>query len=246
MTKAATVPAADREVQATDNQPDPFDAHTLHADSLYEEAGHWADGAEIENDKQAEAVDRLINDVKDAIEAAEAARDEAIKPLTAQVTAIRERWYPLVADTTKLTGKLIRAKKALLACKTVWGDKLRAKQAAEATRLRAIADESARVAAAAAREAVGDLAATEQAEDLIKTAQEALRGAAVAEKAKPKGFRDNWIVTGVEDETALLRHYWQTNRQAIVDAALDLARTDVRQGKRTIPGVTIENRPYAI
>lgn len=246
MSKTATVPAADREVKATDNQPDPFDAHVMHADSLYEEVGHWADGAEIENEKQAEAVDRLINDVKDAIEAAEAARDETIKPLTAQVTAARERWYPLVGDTQKVTGKLIRAKKALLACKTVWGDRLRAKQAAEAARLRAEATEAARIASEAARDAVGDLEATEQAEDLIATAQQALRGAAIAEKAKPKGFRDNWAVTGVTDDTALLRHYWQTNRQAIVAAARGLADVDVRQGKRTIPGVTIENRPYAV
>lgn len=247
MNKPATIPAADRVVTASDNAPpDPYDAHAANVDSLYEEVGHWADGQEIETDAQAEAVQRLLGDVKDAITACTAAQDDAIKPLTAQVTEIRERWYPLIADTTKLKGKAVRAKKVLLDALTVWGNKVRARQAAEAEAARKIATEAAAKAVEAAKEAAGDLKASEAAEDLIGQAQAALRTANRAENATVAGMRANWVVAGVTDETALLKHYWATNRQAIVQAALELARQDVRAGRRTIPGLVIENQPKAV
>jgi hypothetical protein len=251
MAKTAIIEAAasDRVVTSKDNAPDPFDALTLHADSLYEEVGHWADGAEIENDKQAEAVDRLLIDVKDLITACEEARDAEIKPLTAQVTTIRERYYPLVGETKAITGKAIRAKKVLLDVKTAWGRKVALRQAAEAQRLREAATKAAQEAAQAARDASGDLAATESAEALLTGAQIALRQAKGAESATVAGMRANWIALAPatpEAETVLLRHYWQTNRPAIVAAALELARQDVRAGKRQIPGVVIENQPRAV
>lgn len=249
----AQTPIDERHAIGANGPPDAYEAHATHIDDLYLEAGNWCDGAEIENEAQAAEVDRLIQEFKDAIEAAEASRDEEKKPHADKVTAIQERYYPLIGDTKKVTGKAIRAKKALLEVKTVWGRKVAESQKIEAERLRAEAVEAARVASEAAVAARGDLQASEQAEALIKTAQATLKAATQAEKPAVKGMRDNWVVKGfaeaVEGEdgqvmkgsAACLRHYLRTRPEAILEALLDLARVDVRNGIRTIPGVVVEN-----
>jgi hypothetical protein len=217
---------------------DPFEACLAHTESLYEEVNHWCDGQEIENEKQAAAVDQLIGDVKDAIEACENARDETIKPLSAQVTAIRERWYPLIGETKAITGKLIRAKKVLLDAKTVWGNKVRARQVAEAERLRQEGLKKAQEAAEAARAASGDLDATEEAEALVREAQWLLKGATAAEKATPKGMRTVWRVE-VADPNVAMRTMWARHREELTAFAKQLAERDVREGKRVLDGFTI-------
>ena len=237
--------------------PSPLEAHTAHIDDLYTEAGNWLDGAEIENAAQAEMVERLISDFKDAIDAAKASEVEATKPLQEQVKSIQQSYWPLIGETKAVTGKAIRAKTMLLALKTRWANKLEAIRQAEAEALRAKAAEEARIAAEAAREAVGDLQATEEAEDLIRAAQSTLRAAQQAEKPAVKGMRDNWTITGFANETGadgkvadgrviLLRHYFRTNPEALVTACLDLARADVRMGKRAIPGLVITNERRAV
>lgn len=249
-----------REAVIGDNGPPEataYEAHAAHIDDLYTEAKNWADGADIETEAQAAEVDRLIDDFKAAIAAAEASRDAEKKPYQAKVTEIQERYYPLLADTTKLKGKAITAKAALLAVKTVWGRKVAAKQAAEAEALRAEAARQAQEAAEAARSAVGNIEATESAEDLIRAAQQTLKAATVAEKPAVKGMRDNWVVVGftttedadglpVDGRGLLLRHYLKTRPDDLVAACMELARQEVRDGKRTIPGVVIENQRRAV
>lgn len=252
MTEAATLAPVGH-----NNPPaDPFDALKLHMDDLYVETANWADGVEIENAEQAETVERLINDWKDAIAATEAAREGEIKPLSDQVTAIRERYYPLIGETKKVTGIAIRAKAALLAVKTKWANKLAAERAAEAERLRKEAAAKAAEAQAALRHAPDDIAMVESAEDLIRDAQSTLRAAQTAEKPAVKGMRDNWVVKGfqpvevdgkwIDGKVTLLRHYFKTNPAALVEACLELAKADVRAGKRAIPGLIIENDRRAV
>ena len=141
-----------------DNNPpvDAYDAHATHIDDLYIEAGNWADGEDIANQDQADEVDRLIADFKAAIEAAETSRDDEKKPYADKVKEIQERYYPLIGETKAITGKAIRAKKALLAVKTKWANKVAAEQAAKAEALRREAMEQAQQAAAAARAAAGN------------------------------------------------------------------------------------------
>jgi len=253
MTDAATLAPVGH-----NNPPaDPYEAMTTHIDDLYIEASNWADGAKIETEAQAAVVERLIDDFKQAIEDCEAARDVEKKPHADEVKRIQERWYPLIGDTQRVTGKAIRAKKALLAVKSVWGREQDALRAAEARRLRDEAAAQAAEAAKAARNAVGDLAATEEAEDLIRAAQTTLRAATQAEKPAVKGMRDNWVICGFQDvpaadgkvtqgRVALLRHYFTMNPDALVEACLKLAEADVRAGKRTIPGLVIENQRRAV
>lgn len=237
--------------------PDPIAAHTVNIDDLYLEASNWCDGADIENEEQAAVVERLISDFKDAIAACEVTQDEMIKPHADKVTAVRVAFYPLIGDTKAITGKAIRAKKALLAVKSVWANKLEAKRKEEAEELRKKAVAEANAAAQAIRDAQGDLSATEDAEDLIKAAQQSLKAAAQAEKPSVRGMRDNWVVKGFapvtdEDgkvtpgEVVMLRHYFKTRASDLVALCLEMARADVRAGKRSIPGVIIENERRAV
>jgi hypothetical protein len=236
---------------------DAYGAHAAHIDDLYTEAKNWADGADIENDDQAAEVDRLIADFKDAIAAAEASRDAEKKPHADKVKEIQERYYPLVGETKAITGTAIRAKSALLAVKTRWANKVAAAQRIEAERLRQEAIAKAHEAATVAREAVGNIEATESAEDLIRDAQATLRAANQAEKPTVKGMRDNWVVKGfapytdaagetMSGERALLRHYIATRPEDLLAACLEMARKDVRDGRRAIPGVLIENERRAV
>lgn len=238
-------------------EPDPFEAHRVNIEGLYDEAKLWADGAEIENQAQADDVDLLINMIKDAIDAAKASEVAATKPLQDQVRVIQQRYWPLIGDTSTVKGLAVKAKTALLAVKTKWGNKVRVEQELEAKRLRDEAAKKAVEAQAALRDAPDDLGTVETAETLIRDAQATLRAATQAEKPTVKGMRDNWIICGfqpvteadgkvTDGETALLRHMWRVNKPGLVEAALKLAETDVRSGKRTIPGLLIENHRRAV
>ena len=239
---------------------DPFEAHRVHIDDLYTEAKNWCDGADIENAEQAAMVDRLIDDFKAAIVAAETSRDEAKKPFQDKVTEIQEQYYPLLFDgKTRTKGIAIRAKAALLAVKTKWQNKVDAERAADAKRLLDEAAAKAREAATVAREAVGNIEAQERAEDVIKDAQDALRTAQQASKPLVgTGMRDNWVIAGFENvadpvtgevtdgRLLLFRHFWKTDKEVLINFCLDLARAEIRMGKRTIPGLVIENQRRAV
>lgn len=236
-----------RAIIGANNPPaDPFAALCVHFDDLYLETGNWADGVEIETEAQADALDRLIDDWKDAIVAAKAMQDAEIAPLSAQEQAIRERFYPLIADTTKLKGKAIRAKASLLVLKTAWGNKQRAIQAAAAEAARKVAQEAATKAAEAAKAAAGDLAATEQAEELVRDAQVASRVANVAERQTVKGMRTKWLVEMVNDVEAA-RWAWKSHPDECKAFFGQLADADVRtRSIRTIPGFTITETKVAV
>lgn len=238
-------------------EPDPFEVLSARADDLYLETGNFADGAEIQNEAEFQAVQRLINEWKTFAEACVAIRDELKAPHSAKVTAIQEQFYPLIGETQKVTGIAVRAKKVLLEAKTKWGNKQNALREAEAKRLRDEAAKQAQEAAAAAQEAAGNLEATEQAEELFRGAQATARAATQAEAPAVKGLRDHWTICGfapvtepdgkvTDGETALLRHMWKVNKPGLVEAALRLAEIDVRNGRRAIPGLLIENHRRAV
>jgi hypothetical protein len=226
-------------VPAPTSDADPFEAIRVHIEDLYLEAKNWADGQEIETESQAAEVDRLIDEVKDAIDVAKGLQEAELKPLAMQEKAIRERFYPLIADTTKLKGSAIRAKTALLAVKTKWGDKLRAQQAAQAAALRTEALAKAREAVEATKAAPDNLEVAESAEDLIRAAQGNLRQAKAVESAAPKGFRTVWVTTIADQKVAVLT-MMRRHPQAFLDLAQSLAERDVREGHKVIEGFTIE------
>lgn len=226
-------------------KPDPFDALQIHIDDLYLEAGNWCDGAAIENAEQAAVVEQLLQDFKDAIGLAEAAQAAQIDPLMDEVKAVRERFYPLIGDTKQITGKAVRAKKALQAVKTVWANRLAAERAAEAERLRQEAARKAAEAVAAIKADPGNLSAVEEAETLLRDAKADQRAANRADKPATKGMRTAWI-TVVTDETVAMRTMWGRHREELVAFSLILAQRDVHNGKRALDGFSITETKVAI
>jgi hypothetical protein len=217
-----------------------------HFDDLYTESKNWADGAEVENEAQAAEVDRLLDEWKKAIATADSVLDARIDPLNAQIKVIRELFYPLTGDTTKIKGIGTRAKTALLQVKTAWGKKVQARIDAEAAKLAKEAADKAQQALEASRAAVGDLAATESAEDLIKAAQGALRAATTAGKATPgKGYRTKWVTTIADNKKAVLTMMGRYP-QDFLDLALRLAEREVMEGKRVIDGFLIDETKVAV
>lgn len=221
-------------------------ALTAHYADLHAEASNWADGSPIETRAQADEVDRLIAMVKAANKGAEAVQDAHIAPLSAQITQIREAFYPLIGDTRKVTGTGVRILKALLACKTAWGAKVAAQQRAEAERLRQEAATKAQEAATAARAALGNLEASEDAEALIRDAKASLAQANAAAKATPgAGYRTVWTAT-MADQVQAVRTMWKRHPDEFVALAQRLADQAVRQGARSLDGFEITEGKVAV
>jgi hypothetical protein len=247
MEALAEVPAADRIVKSTDNAPpDPFVAHKVNIESLYEEAKNWADGKVIETQAQADEVERLLDMIDAAYAAAEASRVAAKKPLDDEIAKIQTAYNPLIGNTTKITGIAVKAKTALLGVQTVWKNKLQAERDAEAARLRKIADDAAEAARkAAATVDHTDLAAAEEAEAVIQQAAVASRQATQAASNTVKGMRTVWETVIADKKQATLAMLTRHPDQCLA-FFLDLAKADVREGKREIPGFTITSSKVAV
>lgn len=266
MTEADINPRVALGDNAPPADPTPFDAIRVHIEDLYDEAKNWADGAAIESQEQADAVQTLMRQVQEAAKAADDERKRENIPFDQGKAAVQAKYADLISDTKAVRGKTVLAIDALKRALTPWLQKLEAERQAEAKRLRDEAEAAANAARAAAQaaQATNDLQATEDAEEAFKAAQGAERDARRVEVERPKAvgygraasLRDNWIIQGfvpvqngdetVEGKTALLRHYWARNREALVEAALALARTDVLNGARSIPGLVIVNEPKVV
>ena len=236
--------------------PDPFTALSVHAADLRIEGGKYCDGQKIKDAAEMAVVQRLIDDVKDALDAVAEARDAEIKPLSEKVTAIREKFYVLDGETKKITGSLILMKKALLAAKTDWGNRENARIAAETAAANKRAQEAAAIAAQAVKDAAGDIEAAEKAEALVHVAQDAQREVRQVAAGAVKGMRDSWTFKGfvpveqldgstIAGQTAFLRWLWSTRLDDLVAAGLQLVAEDIRRG-RSVPGLLIENERKAV
>lgn len=215
-------------------------AHKTHFDDLYTETGNWADGAAIETEAQAAQVDRLLDLWREAIDGATKAQDGLTRPLNEEIATIRSGFSGLIGDTTKIKGLGIRARDVLRQVKTAWGNKVRADQAAEAERLRKVASEQAAQAREALSDAIGNLSATETAEELIQSAQATLKAAKQVERAGAgKGYRTEWRVE-ITDSRDSIRTMWALHPGEFIALTTQLAERDVRtNGHRSLAGFRI-------
>ena len=252
---ALTAPApAGHNNPPEDAAPNPFDAVVTHLSDLLIEARNWADSTKVETQEQADTVGRLIGDLREGADAAEALRVAEKSPLDEQIKEIQDRFNVWLAPLkNKVPGKVPTAISALEATVKPFLD-------AERKRLQDIADAAAKDAAdkaAAAAEAirqadVSDLAGREAAEELIAKAQIAAQAAKSAATAKPmmhggsraKGLTATFTAR-LDDPRAALLHYWGgkdgpgPGRDALVACCLQLAQADVDRKVRTIPGVFV-------
>ncbi len=219
---------------------DPFEAFSAHIGDLFEEAKNHLDGSAIETEAQAEAVSKLLDLTRTASKDADKARAEEKRPHDDAGKAVQAKWKPL----------LERADLAADTCKKVlspWLQRKEAEARAAAEAARAEAQRRADEAAAAVRAAAeGDLAAREAAEAQVKEAKTAERTATKAEAARPQAsggarattLRSYWTAE-LTDASAALKHYVSTDPDAVKAFLLTLGETDVRNGKRQLPGFTI-------
>lgn len=227
--------------------PDPFDAFALHIDDLFEQAEQFLDGEGIQTDAQAEDVSRILNMLRKAEKDADEARKAEKKPHDDAAKAVQAKWSPLLG----------KAKLAAETAKRALAPFLQAKEDAQRAAAEAAAEE-ARQKAAAARKAAeqaapDDLAGQTTAKVLQEQAAEALKQAERLDKQKAHakggeravGLRDVYTPVLTEPKEAL-RHYMQAQPDALKEWLLDQARRDVRVGKRSIPGFTIEHERVAV
>jgi hypothetical protein len=229
-------------------EPSPYEAVTAHIEDLLAEAHNWADGTTVETQAQADEASRLIDDLRKAAKVADEKRVEEKKPLDEAIAEIQARWNVYIADPkTKHPGKVWKAIDALKACVKPFLDKLEAERRAAAEKARQEAEEAARRAAEAARAAASsDLAAQEEAEELVMAAEQAQAVAKRIENSKAQarggeralGLRKVYRAVMVDRKAALI-HYAATQPEALVTFLQGLADADVRRAIRTIPGFEV-------
>lgn len=221
--------------------PTPIEAAREVLSDIETEASAWFDGADIENDAQADEVSRIIDAARKAKARFEADRKAEKQPHLDAGKAVDEAWKPITAAVDRVTEV---AKGAL----TPWllaQEKAKREREAEARR---VADEAAAAARRAAEEADGSLATAKARDAAIAEAEAAQSRVAAAErdKAGAKGtgmartvsLRTTWRAE-VSDRRALLNHVART-RPADLDAFLsEWANREVRTGAREVPGVTV-------
>lgn len=227
------------------NEPDPFAAIETDINDLYDEAKNWLDGAEIKTQDEADSVATLIDRFRKAWKAADDQRDKEKRPHMEAANAVQAKYKPLLtrAETAKDIAERAR-NKYLLKLKAAQ-DEIARKAAAEAAK----AAQDARDAIAQAN-AAADLDAREKAEDMVADAKALLDDALSLAKAKPmvrgadgdraQGLRGTWTPT-LTDSLIAMRHYWliPDRKAEFEELMLDMARKDVRAGKRSIPGFTV-------
>lgn len=231
------------------NQATPFDLSLEEIDGLYTEAKNWLDGAGVNSEAGATAVSKLLDAARQAKKTADDARKEAKRPHDEAGKAVQERWRPLLekADLVVETAK---------AALTPWLQKVELEKRAIAEKARREAKEKMEIAAAAIRAAhqnEGNLAERETAEIMLKSAQYSEALATKAEKDKARATGGERAVTlrkyyrpVLTDGRVAAKHYWTERRPEMETYFLSLAETDVRNGKRQIPGFDIVEETSAV
>lgn len=234
--------------------PDPFAAIVTHLSDLLIEANNWADGKKVETQEQADAVGRLISDLREGADTAEELRVKEKTPLDESIKAIQDKFNVWLAPLkNKVPGKIPTAIDALQATVKPFLDAERKRLQDIADAKQKEADDKAAAAAAAIRATdVSDLAGREAAEALVSEADRATRAATSAAAAKPMmhgGARARGLTATytarLDDPRAALLHYWGSSerpgsgRDAMIACLQTLAQGDVDRKARTIPGVFV-------
>lgn len=138
-------------------------------DALYEEAAHWADGSEIENMQQHDAVTAIREAMHELGKKADDIRVEEKRPLDEAVKAIQDEFNPYIQ---KGKGKVDRAKSCLDSVLAKWRIKEQRRKDEIARKEREEAEEERRAAQEAIRESSGNLLAREEAEAQLERAKQ--------------------------------------------------------------------------
>ena len=211
------------------NQPPAFEAHSLNIEDLFALISGTTAGAQVSTDEQEEALDDLLDDVRNARKAADAERAAEKKPHDDAARVIQARWKPLLDKCDMAT---LEIKRLLTPYREA---KQKAKDAAAAQARQEVAAKE-----AAAREALNssdDLESRFEAEAQLKQAAKLTAVANKIDRA-PTGLRTRWTHRITERRT-LLNHVAQRYPEDLADMLNDFVRRKVNEGVRDMPGVEI-------
>lgn len=219
---------------------DPFDDIRQEIEDLYDEARNFCDGKPIDTQALADVVTELHDRIHAAGKKADDLRIVEKTPLDDAVKAIQAKYAPLISDTKSVKGKVTLGKEALSALLTPWRTAKAAAAKAEADRIAAEAAEATRLATEAIRASSGNLAAREEAEELLSASKRLEKTAARAERAATTGLglRTVWSAEIANDDEALSWAYGHAPGEFMA-LALSLANEQVRSGVRVLPGFVV-------
>ena len=229
------------------NLPDNFDLIRETIDDLHAEAVHWLDGEEIDNEKSAEAIGKLLKMLRDAGKEAKTAHDMEKAPYLDAGRTVADRSRPLTDRVKRTTDA---CKKAL----APWLVKKEKIQEAEALRKRQAADALLREAQEArAAAAADDLAAREEAEERTEEAMRAERQAIRAEKQRPTTKAGSGKAVGLRttyrpvltDPVKAAQFFWNRERTEMEAFLQTLAEQYVR-AKKPVEGFDIIEEKSAV
>lgn len=212
-------------------------------DSLYEEAGHWADGTDIESQEQHDAVTLIRETIHDLGKKADDLRKAEKAPYDKMVDAVQAEFNPYVQAKK---GKVDKAKSCLDAVLGRWRVKEQKRKDEIARREREEADEELRQAQNAIRASTGNLAARDEAEQALERAKETQTFARRAERdaTARTGLRTvRRIELPEESRSAGMDWAFDHDPESFFRLAVDMAAEYYRITKRTPPGfVVIEDK----
>lgn len=224
----------------------PIDAFTTDIDDLFDAAAQFLDGEPIATEGQAEAVAKLLDDLRKARKGADDQRAVEKKPHDDAGKAVQALWKPL----------LDRCDLATTTCKRALVPFIEAKEKAQREAAQAAQREADRLADEARQAAIAargdDLTAQATVEAKLAAAEAAAKVANKADKAKANvaggaravSLRSYWTPE-LTDAKAALRHY-MTHQPELLKAWLtEQAQRDVSAGARTIPGFHISEERRA-
>lgn len=226
------------------NNPPPEASFSMAIDDLYEEAKNFIDGTPVETQGQADAIGKIVSELKQIRKAADSARTDEKRPHDDAAKAVQAKWKPLLDKADRAIDAAGKPLTAFLV-------RLENERRAEAQRL---ADEAAKAAQQAqeAHRNVASLDDAERADELAKEAVKLEKAARRTDKAKSNvagvnraiGLRTYWKAT-VTDFGALLRYMKEARPDDLKALLSDYAISQMNAGARQIPGVLIEQEKRA-
>lgn len=221
----------------------PFDEVSLEISELYEQiAGVTA----IENEAQHEAVTALFEALHDAGKRAEELRKEMVKPFDEGKAKVQEQFHPLIGDTKKGKGKVIRGKEVLQDVLGPWRKRLAEEKAAAARKAAEEAEAERMAAIEAMRQSSGDIEAREQAEQMLTSADQAERFAKQAHKQATTGLglRTVWTARIVDQRAAVLSAM-KREPEKFIELSLEIGKRAATSGVREMSGYEIYSEAKA-
>lgn len=200
----------------------------------------------IENEDQHAQVTKLLADLHGAGLRAEALRVAEVKPHQDAEAAVQLRYHPLIGNTKKGKGKVVRGKEVLQDILAPWRQRV-ADEKSAAARKAAEEAEAERVAAIEAmRASSGDLEAREQAEQQLVSAEMAEKIAKRANKEATTGLglRTVWTAKIVDQRAAVLSAM-KREPEKFLELALEIGKRAATSGVRSLDGYEVYSERLA-